>query len=107
MSLDGESPDVRRKCLRWLIDNFRWAIEQPELMRAIDVDSLAELLLEDDLDVEDEEMRFQAISNWEEQRLGHSNTSELERLVDRIDWTLIPEQRLFNITANEQRGEYR
>ncbi len=89
------------------MDNFRWAIEQPELMRAIDVDSLAELLSIDVLDVDDEEMRFQAISNWEGQRIGRSNPSEFERLVDCIDWTIIPDQRLFNITANEQRQEYR
>ncbi len=59
---------------------------QPELMQAIDVDSLFELLSEYALDVEDEEMCYQAISNWERQRLGRSNPAEFERLVDCIDF---------------------
>ncbi len=76
-------------------------------MRAIDVDSFAELPSDDALDVENEDMHIQAISNLEGQRLGRSYAAEFQRLADCIDFTLIEEHRTFNLAMNEKPEEYR
>ncbi len=103
----GNFPKLRERCLQWLRLHFKWAIRQPLLTQALDFADFKELISKDNLDVNDEEDRYRSIAYWHQQKGARSNLNEFGQLLEYVDWTLVPEQSLFNLVFEESRQEFR
>ncbi len=90
-----------------MCSHFKWSVGNRPLAQALDGDDFAELISDDSLNMISEEEKCRAIIEWHKHRGARTDVAEFRRLMEYIDWTLIPEQSMFNIALAESEHAFR
>ncbi len=77
--------------------HFKWSIRNRPLAQALDGNALKEIISDESLDVINEEERCKAVIDWHQHRGARLTVDEFRQVMEKIDWTLIPEQSMLSL----------